>query len=225
MGSAPVTGVHVSTIGLSPRRNLARGRRDLEIAYPDTARSDISIARTCDLGHHRSDTRSSERGLLEGELIMRTRMLFVATVATTAMAIPGAALAHDGPPVDVFTETVNGSDVIPFTGPCGGGPATASIEFHDKFHVTAFDDGHVVVSGNQAGTFESDPLDPAVPSSSGRYRNGFTNTFTQNAETDTSVFNVVGRNENGAQVRFQVRSHVTFANGELRVDNFTVSCP
>lgn len=156
---------------------------------------------------------------------MRTRMLFGATVATAAMAIPGAALAHDGPPVDVFTETVKGSDVILFAGPCGGGPGAATIEFHDKFHVTAFDDGHVVVSANQAGTFEFDPLDPAAPSSSGRYRNGSTNTFTQNSATGTSVFNVVGRDENGEQVRFQVRSHFTFANGELRVDNFTVSCP
>ena len=156
---------------------------------------------------------------------MRKLLLFGVTAGTVAMAVPGAALAHGGPPVDVFTDTVSGSDVVSFTGPCGGGPATVSIEFHDTFHVTAFADGHVVLSGNQAGTFESEPLDPTVPSSSGRYRNGFTSTFTQNAGTDTSVFNVVGRNENGEQVRFQVRSHFTFANGEVRVDNVTVSCP
>ena len=69
-------------------------------------------------------------------------------------------------------------------------------------------------------------MNPAIePSSSGRYRNGFTSTFTQNSGTDTSVFNVVGRTEDGAQVRFQVRSHVTVAGGEVRVDNVTVSCP
>ncbi len=112
-----------------------------------------------------------------------------------------------------------------FAGPCGGGPGTATVEFNDKFHVTAFDDGDAVVSANQAGTFEFDPDDPAAPSSSGRYRNGFSDTFTQNATTNTSVFSVVGRDEDGAQVRFQVRTHFTFANGELRVDNFTVSCP
>lgn len=101
----------------------------------------------------------------------------------------------------------------------------ASIEFQDKFHVTQFADGHAVVSGNQTGSFEFEPTDPAQPNSSGRYRNGFSNVFTQNSEVFTSVFTVVGRNENGEQVRFQVREHVTIANGEVRVSNFTVSCP
>jgi hypothetical protein len=81
-----------------------------------------------------------------------------------------------------------------------------------------------VLSANQAGKFEFEPFDPAEPSSSGRYRTGFSSTFTQNSGTDTSVFNVVGRDENGEQVRFQVRSHITFANGEVRVDNMAVNC-
>ena len=160
----------------------------------------------------------------ERAVLMRKILLFGVTAATLAMAVPGTALAHGGRPVDVFTDTVSGSDVQPFAGPCGGGPGTVSIEFHDTFHVTAFADGHVVLSANQTGSFEFEPADPTEPSSSGRYRNGFTSTFTQNSGTDTSVFNVVGRNENGDHVRFQVRSHFTFANGEVRVDDFTVSC-
>ena len=142
----------------------------------------------------------------------------------SAIAVPAAAFAHGGPPVDVFTETVDGSDALPFQGPCGGGPGTVTVEFHDKFHVTAFADGHVVLSANQVGTFAFEPSDPNEPSSSGRYRNGFTSTFTQNSGTDTSVFNVVGRDENGDPVRFQLRTHFTFANGEVRVDDVTVSC-
>ena len=156
---------------------------------------------------------------------MRKLLLFGVTAGAIAMAVPGAALAHGGPPVDVFTDTVKGSDTLLFAGPCGAaGPGMVSVEFHDKFHVTAFADGHVVLSGNQVGTFEFEPFDPNEPSSSGHYRNGFTSTFAQNAGTDTSVFNVVGRDENGERVHFQVRSHFTFANGEVRVDNFTVSC-
>jgi hypothetical protein len=99
-----------------------------------------------------------------------------------------------------------------------------SIEFHDKFHVTAFADGHVVVSANQVGTFEFEPSDPDQPSISGHYRNGFTSTFAQNSGVDTSVFNVVGRDENGERVRFQVRTHFTFANGEVKVEKFYVNC-
>jgi hypothetical protein len=156
---------------------------------------------------------------------MRKFVLFGVVAATASILVPGVVLAHQGPPDDVFTDTVIGSDFLLFVGPCAGGPGMVSVEFHDKFHVTAFADGHVVLSGNQVGTFEFEPFDPAEPSSSGRYRNGFTSTFMQTAGTDTSVFNVVGRDENGEQVRFQVRSHFTFANGEVRVDNITVSCP
>ncbi|HUF98156.1 MAG TPA: hypothetical protein VMM60_08495 [Ilumatobacter sp.] len=155
---------------------------------------------------------------------MKKILLLGVAAAILAVTVPGAALAHGGPPVAVFTEVVRGSDVLPFAGPCGGGPGTVAIEFRDKFHVTEFADGHVVISSNQVGTFEFEPTDPNEPSSSGRYRTGFTSTFMQNSATGTSVFNVVGRDENGEQVRFQVRSHFTFANGEVRVDNFTVAC-
>ena len=48
---------------------------------------------------------------------MRKLLLFGVTAGTVAMALPGAALAHGGPPVDVFTDTVSGSEVISFTGP------------------------------------------------------------------------------------------------------------
>jgi hypothetical protein len=99
-----------------------------------------------------------------------------------------------------------------------------TVEFHDKFHVTAFADGHAVVSANQTGTFAFEPANPNEPSSSGHYRNGFSSTVTQNAVTDTSVFNVIGRDENGQKLRFQVRTHFTIANGEVRVNNVTVSC-
>jgi hypothetical protein len=151
------------------------------------------------------------------------RMLGVA-VATAAMLVPGTALAHGGPPVDVFTTSNKGSATVPFEGPCGGGPGVVTVEFQDTFHVTQFADGHSVVSGMQAGSFAFDPDDPAVASSSGRYRTGFANTLTQNSASSTSVFTAVGKDTNGDQIHFQVRSHFTFANGELRSESFTVSC-
>ena len=155
---------------------------------------------------------------------MRRFLLFGVAAGMVAVSVPTAAFAHGGPPVDVFTDTVRASDVVPFAGPCGGGSGTVSIQFHDTFHVTAFADGHVSVSANQVGTFEFEPSDPTEPSSSGRYRNGFHDTFAKNSGNSTSVFVVVGRDENGERLRFQVRSHFTFANGEVRVDHFTVRC-
>jgi hypothetical protein len=154
---------------------------------------------------------------------MRKLVVFGVAAAAVAMAVPSAAVAAGGPPV-VFTDAVVGSVVQSFAGPCGGGAGTVSIEFHDVFHITEFDDGSVTVTENQAGSFAFDPDDPAAPSSTGRYRNGFSQTSTQNTFSDTSVFTVVGRDENGGQVKFQLRSQYTLANGEVRVDNTTLSC-
>jgi hypothetical protein len=156
---------------------------------------------------------------------MRRLLLCGVAAGLSALAVPSAALAHGERPIDVFTETIRGSDVVPFNGPCSGATGTVSVDFHDTFHVTAFADGHVVITANQTGTFDFEPTDPNEPSSSGRYRTGFTSTFTPHASTNTSVFVVVGRDENGARLRFQVLSHVTFANGEVTVDFVEVRCP
>ena len=156
---------------------------------------------------------------------MRKLMLVGVALSTMTLAIPATAAAGGGPPVDTHTEVVDGTDVMPFTGPCDGGPGVVTTVFHDVFHVTAFANGNILLHGNQTGTFQFDPDDPDQPTVSGHYRTGSTTSFTKNTGSDTSVFTVVGRNSEGARVRFQVRSHFTFANGEVRVDHSQVSCP
>jgi hypothetical protein len=156
---------------------------------------------------------------------MRKLTLVGVALSTITLAIPATAAAGGGPPADTHTEIIHGTDVTPFAGPCGGGPGMATTVFHDVFHITAFENGDVLLRANQAGTFNFVPNDPDELAVSGRYRTGFTTRFTQNTGSDTSVFTVVGRNADGERVRFQVRSHFTFANGELRVDHSTLSCP
>lgn len=148
----------------------------------------------------------------------------VAAMAT--VAIPATASAHEGPPRDVFTDNVTGTAVVPFQGPCGGGPGFATLEFHDTFHFTGFgpEDGHYAVTGNQAGTFIFVPLDADEPGVTGRYRDGFHDRSVQNGGGFTRVLTVVGRDDNGDQVRFQIRENYVFANGEMRVESFDVSC-
>jgi hypothetical protein len=152
--------------------------------------------------------------------------IMAGVAAMAAMAIPATASAHQGPPPDVFTETATGTVVVPFQGPCGGGSGLATLEFHDTFHFTGFgpEDGHYAVTGNQVGTFSFEPADPNEPSASGRYRDGFHDRFVQNGGGLTSVLTVVGRDENGDHIRFQIRENYVFANGEIRVDGFDVSC-
>ena len=145
-------------------------------------------------------------------------------LALTVLALPATASAHNGPPVDVFTDTTKGSAVEPFGGPCGGSPGFVEVEFNDMFHVTGFADGHYTVVGNQTGTFNFVPNDPSGLSSSGHYRNGFRDISVQNGGSFSSVFVVNGRFEDGSKLKFQVKQTLVFSNGELRVDRFDISC-
>ncbi len=152
------------------------------------------------------------------------KLIIAGALALMGLALPATASAHDGPPVDVFTDTTKGSTVQPFGGPCGGSPGVVEIEFNDLFHVTGFADGHFKVVGNQTGTFDFEPNDPGEPSGSGHYRNGFRDVSVQNGGSFSSVFVVNGRFEDGSQLKFQIKETIVFANGELRVDRFDISC-
>ena len=154
---------------------------------------------------------------------MRKSILVTVAAAIAAVASPQVAIAHGGNPI-VETVVVADADAVPFEGPCVAGLGTATLDFRNVFHITEFADGDVAITSNEAGTFTFVPDDPAQPSSSGRYRTGFHSSFTQNAGVDTSVLIVVGETQTGEVVRFQIRSHFTFANGELRVDHFDVNC-
>lgn len=154
---------------------------------------------------------------------MRRFSLFAFAAATFLLVTPTAALAGGGAPF-VSTQTTKGSAVIPFSGPCAGLDGVVTTVFTDVFHITAFADGHSTIVANQEGSFYFVPTDPLAPTSSGHYRNGFSDTFENNSGTHTSVFLAVGRDTNGAQVKFKVSTHFTFANGEVRVDNTTISC-
>jgi hypothetical protein len=151
------------------------------------------------------------------------KKILTGVIAMGAMAVPGAALAHGGPPVDVFTDTSQGSATVPFAGPCGG-PGVVTVDFNDMFHVTAFADGHVNVATNQVGTFSFEPDDPNEASSTGRYRNGSHFTSTQNGAVNTTGFIGVGRDENGDKIKFHITSTFVVSNGEVRVDDFEVAC-
>ena len=153
-----------------------------------------------------------------------TGLILAGALALTALALPATASAHNGPPVDVFTDTSKGSAVVPFQGPCGGAPGFVSVHFNDMFHVTGFADGHYTVVGNQTGTFYFEPNDPNEPSSSGHYRSGFKDVAVQNGLSFSSSFVANGRFDDGSKLKFQVKQTFVVANGEIRVDRIDVSC-
>ena len=152
------------------------------------------------------------------------KLIMAGALALTVLALPATASAHGGPPMEVFTDTTKGSQVVPFGGPCGGSPGVVALDFNDMFHVTGFADGHFSVVGNQTGTFDFQPNDPSEPSGSGHYRNGFRETSVQNGGSFSSVFVVNGRFEDGAKLKFQVKQTIVVANGEVRVDRLDIAC-
>jgi len=153
------------------------------------------------------------------------KISLLAVAGVASLLFPGAALAHGGPPAVVFTDVVTGTNTSPFAGPCGAAPGEVTTDFRDVFHVTEFEDGHVNVHFNQVGTFAFEPTDENEPSSSGRYRqSGHTVISQQDHVVDTFAFTVVGRDENGDKVKFQIKQTFVFANGEIRVDNMSVGC-
>ncbi len=148
----------------------------------------------------------------------KTILLVVAAVAL--LMIPSTAIA--GGPPQLFTETGTGSVIdIPFEG-CGGVPGVVSVEFRFRVHVTDFGDGRMTVSMADWGTFEFDPI--VGQSSSGHYRNGSTLVVTDNTVVETAVFAGSGTFEDGTHAPFVLRSHVTIANGQVRVDDVSVMC-
>lgn len=155
--------------------------------------------------------------------MMRKLTLF-GLFAVAAMGASTPALAHDGPPF-TFTETQHQvTETVPFAGPCGGGAGLVTITYNSVFHVTQFEDGHYHVTGTQTGKFAFDPDDPAAPDVTG----GFTSWFGENGNpatfNATSTFSVRGRTDDGAQVRFNVTSHVTVVGADVIVSFDKVNC-
>jgi hypothetical protein len=121
------------------------------------------------------------------------------------VALPAAALG--GPP-EVFTFTGDGSQVVQLTDhpPCTG---TATITYHDTFHVTDFGDGNVRVADAQAGTV-------VYVSTDGRTFTGrYAGTFVHQSPpigaqfTEGGTFRLVATAPDGTRLRFAVHTWVT----------------
>ncbi|NNE12150.1 MAG: hypothetical protein HKN41_07895 [Ilumatobacter sp.] len=152
---------------------------------------------------------------------MRKRTpVIVTAVALASLVLPTSAEARGGPPTAVVTEVSSGQDVVPFVGCSGEVEGIVAIDFRDVFHITEFEDG-VSVTVNNQGSFDYVPFD-GVPSS-GHYRNGFHFSANANAVVDHSVFTGAGVDDDGVHENFHVRTHFTWANGEVRVD-YSAGC-
>lgn len=150
------------------------------------------------------------------------RGLIAIVAALAVLGIPAAASAHEGPPVDASTDVGSLSVSVPFTG-CDGTSGVANLDLRFRVHLTQFADGHFVFLGSDWGSFEFVP--DVGRTVSGRYHNGGVTVVTQNSYVSNSVSVNAGKFEDGEPAVFRIRTHYTWANGEVRAENVDVICP
>ena len=153
---------------------------------------------------------------------MFRQLMAAAAITAGSLALATPASAHQGPPVEVFTDVSKVTNSIPFVNPCTGAFGTANLDFTSVFHITRFEDGHVSVKGQNVGSFDFDPIvgQPA----SGRFVDRFSDRVTSNTGAFSSSTKVVGKTDTGERIDFTVGFTFKVANGKLILDEVTSSC-
>ena len=134
------------------------------------------------------------------------RIALLSLAAAVAVAVAAPAAQADGADV---TRTIehDATQVLDFTNPCTGEEATATIEFHSVFVLTARPNNTFSLTSVVNGTFELVPDDPSSSVSTGRFVStdvigGGVN------DVETSVLTAHGRTADGAQFSLVFVSHL-----------------
>ena len=137
------------------------------------------------------------------------RLFVVLGVAIGILAAAPAAFAAGKPETVTehwqITDTFN--DVI-----CIGGvdqDAVISVVERGVFHGTFAQDGTYHDTGTFTGTFVADPVDPALPTYSGRYTGWFGDNNNANVDNSTFTFSATGSAPDGSKVNFGTTEHLT----------------
>jgi hypothetical protein len=149
---------------------------------------------------------------------MRTsfRVVVVVVIGLGLLAGGPAALAAGKPETfteheDNFTDTF--TDVVCINGT--DQEAVISIVENGVFHGTFFDDGTLHVTGTFVGTFSADPVDPSLPTYTGRYTGWFGENQNSNIDNITFTFSARGSAPDGSKVNFGSVEHLTASSIEF----------
>jgi hypothetical protein len=123
---------------------------------------------------------------------------------------------------ETFTETVKDeTETFIDEFPCVG-PAEITITYNGVFHFTENANG-VHFTGTTTGTVVADPLDPSLPTYTGRFTQWFGENHNPNMANATFTFSVRARAEDGSTVNFHVVAHVTAETVDTSTDPPTVT--
>jgi hypothetical protein len=139
--------------------------------------------------------------------------------ASALLILPGSSAFAQAQTV---TETVkNQTETFIDELPCVG-QAEITITYNGVFHITETANG-THVTGTLTGTFVADPLDPSLPTYTGRFTQWFGENHNPNMANATFTFSVRGRAEDGSTVNFHVVAHVTAETVDTSTDPPTVT--
>jgi hypothetical protein len=125
--------------------------------------------------------------------------------ALTLLILPGSSVFAQAQPVTevVKDQTETFIDELPCVG-----QAEITITYNGVFHITEAPNG-VHITGTLTGTFVADPLDPSLPTYTGRFTQWFGENHNPNMANATFTFSVRGQADDGSRLNFHVVAHIT----------------
>ena len=138
----------------------------------------------------------------------------VAGLITTAI---GAGAAIAAPPEQNFTTVVRGTTYTQFFPDDICGPRAAYVTFTFRptvFHLTQRQDGSLVFTGTDGGTYHSDFVDPTLKDLDGQFRSTVNEVVTRSGN-EIVTFSLHDFMDG---IKVWNRFHGTFANGEVKVE-------
>jgi hypothetical protein len=122
---------------------------------------------------------------------------------------------------EALTETVtlhNVTETFQDVNPCTGDPVTVTSTYSGVFSYTVDPQGGVHVTGTSAGTFEVVPLDPSLPTYTGRFASWFGESTSSNSDGDWVTFNIKLRGSDGSTLSLNSVFQFHLSNGVLHVE-------
>jgi hypothetical protein len=152
---------------------------------------------------------------------MVRKLLFVGAVLGLLVGMSSVASAQ------AATETItfrNVTETFQDVNPCTGDPVTLTITYNGVFSYTVDPEGGLHVTGTVAGTFEAVPLDPSLPTYTGRFAQWFGESSSSNSDGDWVTFNIKGTGSDGSTLSLNAVLQFHFSNGVLRVEFEMLNC-
>jgi hypothetical protein len=159
---------------------------------------------------------------LEKECHMARKLFLLQLVPLLLGLMAGPALAQA---TSTTTPFHGATDEFVDVNPCTGDPATIQLTFNGVLHESTAADGSMHVTGTQTGTIVVTPLDPTLPSYTGRFTVWFGGNLNSQSEGSWFTLSVKATGSDGSQLVFNLveQLHIS-ATGEVTVEFLKVNC-